>query len=129
MTGVPFDVSDVLLDPDWSQEFSVSRATETVGSDGRTVSSNATFTASGVIHPATAEQLERVPEADRSSEIIAVLTPTRLTPGSDAYLPDVVTWKGKPYRVVNISDWSDFGAGFVEALAASVDMQGKEPTA
>jgi len=129
MTTVPFDVSDVLLDPDFCQEFTVTRATETVGTDGRTVASNASILCCGVITPATAEQLERVPEADRSSEIIAVYTSTPLTSGSSTLLPDVVDWKSGTYRVVDVMDWTDYGVGYCVALCASAGMQGKEPGA
>lgn len=129
MSQVPFDVSDVLLDPDFNQAFQITRTTETVNNSGRTVETTVTVSTSGVIHPATKEQLERVPEADRSSEIIAVYSQTSITPGSDTLLPDVVAWKGKTYRCVGLMDWTDYGVGFSEALCASVDMQGKEPSA
>jgi hypothetical protein len=66
------DVSDLLDDPDFRQNFTVARITETVTSKGRAELSSTNLTISGVIVPATPRQLERLPEADRSSEIIAV---------------------------------------------------------
>ena len=129
MSGVPFDVSDCILDPDFSQEFSIARVTEGVDTKGRTTTSNVTIMCVGVIAPATAEQLERVPEADRSSEVIAIYSTTLLTPGSTIYKPDVVTWRGGTYRVTSVMDFMDYGAGYCLALCSSRDMQGKEPDA
>lgn len=125
--AVPFDVSDVLLDPDWAQEFIVTRYTAGVDSKGRTTESVMEIDGIGVITPSSAEQLQRVPEADRSNEIIAVYSTVQMTSGSDSFKPDVVTWRGNSYRVSSVMDWMDYGAGYSLALCVSTDMQGKEP--
>lgn len=118
-----FNVSDVLNDPELVQTIPVTRATETVGNKGRTQLATRDFTVQGVVHPATEEQLERLPEADRSSETIAVYTATPLTAGDETLAPDTVTWRGGTYKVKSVMDYKDYG--FCEALAVSDTMQGK----
>lgn len=120
------DMSDVLNDPDFSQTFTVTRSVETVNLKGRGETSLEVIPASGVLVPATPRQLARLPEADRSSEIIAVYSREPLTPGSDTFKPDLVTWRGRNYRVVSLDDYADYG-GWCVALAAACDMQGREP--
>jgi len=117
------DVSDVLRDPDLVQSVQVTRAAEDVDDHGRTLLTPGEISIQGVVHPATEEQLQRLPEADRSNETIAVYTATRLTAGDDTHAPDVVTWKGGTYLVKGVWDYSDYG--YFEALAVSNTMQGK----
>lgn len=120
------DVSDVLNDPDFRQDFTVTRSVETVNLKGRGETSSEIIPASGCIVPATPRQLERLPEAERSSEIMAIYSNVQLTPGSETLAPDQVTWRGRNYRVVSLDDYADYG-GWCVALAAAVDMQGREP--
>jgi hypothetical protein len=128
MSGVPFDVSDCILDPDFCQDIAVARRTESVSDKGRMAASNASFTCSAVVMPATPEQLDRVPEADRSNEVLAIYTTVLLTSGDNTHAPDVVTWKSGTYMVKSVQDWTDYGAGYCLALAVSNTMQGKAVT-
>jgi hypothetical protein len=118
------DVADVLQDPDLAQTLTVRRAVVAVDDNGRAAETPSTLTISGVVAPATDEQLQRLAEGDRSSETIAVYTATRLTDGDDTHGPDVVAWKGGTYLVKSVWDWSDYG--YFEALAQSDTMQGKD---
>jgi hypothetical protein len=118
------DVSDVLRDPDLMQTLTVSRAVVGVGDTGRATETVAALSVAGVVAPATDEQLQRLPEGDRSNETIAVYTGTRLTAGDDTHGPDVLAWKGGTYQVKGVWDWSDYG--FFEVLAQSDTMQGKD---
>lgn len=123
---MPLYLADVLDDPELMTPFEVTRATQGVDTKGRTQLVQQNFDAAGEICPATPEQLERLPEADRSTETIAILTGMQLTAGSDTLAPDTVTWRGGTYKVVSVQDWSGFG--FYEVLAQSDTMQGKDVT-
>ncbi|WP_285908115.1 hypothetical protein [Pseudodesulfovibrio pelocollis] len=119
------DVSDVLDDPDFRVEFIVTRSVETVNAQGMTVLTGTDLPMSGVILPATDRQLNRLPEADRSSEVVAVYTSQPLTPGTPTLAPDVVHWRGGQFQVVQVQDWLQTG-GVCIALAAATDMRGRE---
>lgn len=44
-----------------------------------------------------------------------------ITPsGATEYRPDVVMYKGNPYEVFLVNDWTDYGAGFVAAIAKRI---------
>lgn len=122
------DFSDILTDPDVQTEFTLTRTTVTVDDTGRTATTAAESTLTGAILPATDRQLERLSEGDRSSEVVAVYTQTPLTAGTDELAPDEIIWRGTTYRVQQIQDWLTVG-GFCVALAASVNLQGREVTA
>lgn len=118
------DMADVLLDPDYCVDFPVIRSVETVDDHGRAQTVDTEIPAQGAIHPATEEELEILPEAQRVEEIVAVYTATRLTAGDDTHGADRVGWQGGTYKVLKVMDYSQFG--FVMALAQNESMMGKE---
>lgn len=123
------DMAELLADPDLgSCTIVLTRSVETVDAKGRTQQGQSASSQIAVVQPAEPEALERLPEADRSGEVIAVYSTVQLTTGSDTLAPDVVTWQGRDYRVKSVEDRLAI-AGYCLALAVSVDMQGKEPTA
>ncbi len=112
------DVSDIVTDPDFADTFDVIRTTVGVGSGGRN-EVTATQTFPGVVGTVTQNAgvaLQRLAEGERTTSIISVLTPFRLTDGAGPLGADQVVWSGRTYTVMNVSDWSRFGAGFVRAL-------------
>jgi len=111
------DVSDVLSDPDFATVFDVVRTTTAV-SGGRTVlQSQTTANVIGVVQPASTRELERLPEAERTRGAITIYTTFALNAGSAGFTADTVNWNGSSYTVMSVDDWSQFGAGYVKALA------------
>lgn len=43
-----------------------------------------------------------------------------LPPGVVQFKPDIVVYHGDPYEVFLVQDWTDYGAGFIQALARKV---------
>ena len=119
------DVSDVLADPDLEITFTLIRATVTIDGSGRASRQAEKTTLSGVILPATDQQLDRLPEGDRSSEVVAVYCVRQLTSGTETLAPDEITWRGMTYRIKQILDMVTVG-GFCTALAISIGMHGRE---
>lgn len=119
------DMSDVFTDPDLVQDIPVTRATETVDGNGRTALSSEALFMTGTILPAEDKLLERLPEADRSGEIVAVYSTGQLTSGTETLAPDKVTWRGETYEVLKVLDYLEVG-GFCVALARAASMHGRE---
>jgi hypothetical protein len=105
--------------------FRLVRSTESVDAHGRTVLAPTSSPEPGTILPATDQQLERLDAEDRSSEIVAIYTPTLLTTGTDTLAADRVTWKGEDYEVFQVQDFMDT-AGFCVALARATSGHGRE---
>lgn len=116
------DVSDVLLDPDFADTFTVYRQAEVIGDNGRSVRTESVFSAIGVITPDRQATLQRQAEGSNVSETMTVITQFRLTASTDGYDADEVVWNGKRYVVIAVGDCSRYGAGFVEASATLKGM-------
>ena len=112
------DVNDLLTDADLADTFAVKCETEAVSSGGMNqVSTTTTSNLRGVVYPVNSATLLRLPEAERISGQIIIVTPFLLTTGSGTTGADIVTWRGRDYTVCEVNDFSGFGAGFIEARA------------
>ena len=114
------DVSDVLDDPDFCETISVSRTVKSPPVGGVTPPSTPTvFTLVVVVQPATSNDLLRMLDADRVRGAIAIWAK-----GDDALMPkDIVTWRGSTYTINTMDDWSQFGGGYVRALAGQTSFR------
>lgn len=131
------DVTDLLLDPEVAGEtFVVVRRRLTVGAHGRVETGRERHTAVGSVTPTGDQSLAREDAYATQSKSIRVVTSFALRgpskdrgPGGQEvqYLPDVVVWGGDFYVPVSISDYSQFGAGFVEADCTSMDFVDQVP--
>lgn len=118
------NVSGILTDPRFASSFDVERSVKATGDDGRTKTRTETFPGLvGSVQPADGTQLQRLPDGSNLQGAIAIFTRNRLTNGDrftfiDA---DTVLWKGHRYTVLSIKDWTNYGAGHVEAVATLAD--------
>ncbi len=109
-------------------KFDVIRRVETVGSDGRSTISPTTFLGiTGTVGPASGRELDRLPDLDLSRSTISIVTTFRLQNTSPGRLPDHVIWHGDTYQVLSSSDYTAYGAGFVQAVCQMVDAQPTSP--
>jgi galactose-6-phosphate isomerase len=129
---MPFlDVSDLLSDPDLGgTTFSVIRTLS-----GPPVGGLAQLTPTtipnivGSIQPATSTELLRMPDGERVGGAVTVrckfvLIGGGIDPNSGLdRTADQVVFKGQQYTVQSVQDWSDYGAGYVEALCSKVGMR------
>lgn len=122
------DITSLLLDPELgAQSFTINR---TMGSwkKGRFIEEVTVIKAIGNIQPATAEELEQLPEGDRRKGVIVIRTPTPIYETQDAmttdepsqtpakeHATDEIVWRGNAYKVLSAMMWADFG--WYEAFA------------
>jgi galactose-6-phosphate isomerase len=113
------DVTDVLDDPDFNDFFSVRRPALVATSGGTAAETDQTFTQCvGVVTPASAADMQLLPEGSFQQGVISIITKFRLQSGKGVdFGPDIVYWHGASYTVMHVGDWSGFGVGFVEAVA------------
>lgn len=112
------DVSELMTDPDFAGRYPVRRSTSVVGEDGRARAQIADLDFVGSVQPASSSALKRLPDGAVLSGAIMVFTKFILTEGSidNALDADVVMFKGLPYTVMAVDDWSEWGQGFVRAV-------------
>lgn len=118
------DVStDTLLDPDFTDQVVVTRRRDVIGSNGRTtpmkVFKKAIY---ATVTMANSAQLERVPDDQRTSRVISVVTNFPMQGETLGKQPDTLTWLGDTYIISAIDYYPQFGPGFVEAICTSIDL-------
>lgn len=117
---MPFlDVSDILSDPDFSEMISVTRTIKSAPIGGLTQSTTSTFTLTAVVQPATSDDLQRMIDVERLTGAITIYAA-----GPDALLAsDVIAWRGRVYTIHQTDDWSQYGAGYIRALAGMTSLR------
>lgn len=124
------DVSEVLLDPDLTDTFTVLRRKEVVSQQGQVSTVDTPYhNIVGVVVPATPDDLEMLDDNQRTRRTIDVFTRFRLQGSSSGVQPDIIQWRGDSFLVVNLEMNTQFGAGFVKAVCTSIDVQDQPPTA
>ncbi|MGA3827389.1 hypothetical protein [Pseudomonas chlororaphis] len=119
------DVSEILLDPDFMDLGLIcTRAMQTVGEDGRAITTDTDITFAGVVTSDKGDILERLAGAERKKGSITIHTIFKLTAGEGDTTADIVTWQGKRYTVSNINDYKHFGRGFVCATCDLLPLKG-----
>lgn len=122
------DVTDVLLDSDVAgEDFTYARRPETVTQAGRGVRALQVYPGVGSIQPIEDNSMARTEDYDAAANTIQIITMTRLRSvsqdqGGNQFAADIVTWKGNSYVVKTVEDFSQYGAGYVRAVATSQDF-------
>ena len=73
-------------------------------------------------HTLNGRDLLQVPEADRNGEVVRFQTKVRLFVADGGQAPDVVTYRSRRWRIVNVSDYLLQGGVFI-ADGALEDLQ------
>jgi galactose-6-phosphate isomerase len=116
------DVTALLSDPDFTDLFAVTRRAETLDSKGRVVALRKSYpNVIGVVTPNDPSDLDRAADYDSQTKSLTVITQFQLRPATTGFKPDIVEWNGDRYLVRHVSQFSHFGAGFVEAECSSMD--------
>lgn len=119
------DVSEVVLDPDFAENFVIKRSSGSYQLDGW-VDVITTVPMYGAIQPSSSKDLDQVPEGDRIKGAITVwstqpiYTTRRGTGANDGGLSDIIVWQGEDHRVAGLLPWNE--NGFFRAVA--VRMKG-----
>lgn len=106
--------------------FQVQRRRQVVNRFGETVTRTTLLDGVGAVYPSGDNSLVRQADYEVQANTITVVTTFRLqgaaAVGSTNYLPDLVIWNGNPYLVSTVNDFSQYGAGFIEAECSSQSM-------
>lgn len=123
------DVSDVLLDPMLADQFDVIRRAEALGTNGRSTLTPTTIPNQvGVVTMASGNDLIRRDDGSMMSRKISVVTPFRLRGPGNGFAPDQISLGGVIFTVTEILPYNRYGAGFIEALAESMNASDPAPT-
>lgn len=116
------DVSDVLLDVDLADSFTVNRRKQTLDHGRPIIAIETTFNnVYGIVTAAHPNDLDRLDDSQRMGRNLSVVTQFRLQGPAMGYQPDTVIWKGDTYVVKSVDPYPQFGKGFVQAIVGSMD--------
>lgn len=122
------DVSDVLLDPTFTNTFTVNRRVEVIDSNGRpSVTTTVYPNVIGVICAASNNDLMRLPEDDQMGRNMSVVTKFHVQGPSPGVKADTIVWHGDTYIVKYVDVYTQYGAGFVEIIMGSMDSVDTPP--
>jgi len=102
------NVGEIIFDPDFCQNFVVQRK---VGewADGRFVESTGSFNFTGIIIPASAQEINQAPEGDRVTGMMKFYSVNEVYTTNEYGTSDIVVWRGKSYRIINVTPFVDYG--------------------
>jgi hypothetical protein len=105
------DVSDIVVDPDLAEAFTIYRTTGAFGEGGWIANEPTVVPAKGVVTVVNEKELEMIPEGDRVKGAMNfyTTTPINVTSQAGSNISDEIEWKGERYRVVSIAPWVSFG--------------------
>ncbi len=121
------DVSEILSDPDFSEQLTIYRRLQNIDQKGRPNMTPVLVTPQpwGIVEPQDDSPLERKEDFQDLPQLIEIHSQFRLrSAGKDAgveYQPDVVVWNSTQFLVVRVINWSKYGAGFIRSLCTSTD--------
>lgn len=123
------DVSELTHDPDFADKFVVVRRDQSTAADGRSQITPTTFNrVIGVVTAQGPADLIVLEDGQRMPRVVSVVTKFRLRGPADNVLPDQVIIDGVTFTITQILPFTRFGAGFVEAIATSMNAQNAPPT-
>jgi hypothetical protein len=104
------DVSEVVLSSEFAEAFSVARGSGEFQAGGWSQQTS-TVPLYGVVNPATARQLEMLPEGDRPTEALVFFCtkPLYVTSQDRGGTSDVITWRSEQYRILSVMNYSNRG--------------------
>lgn len=108
------DLSDIVNDPDFAQAYTVTRTSGSFGQGGYIPGSPTQIAFWGIIQPASEEDLQQIPEADRTLGMMSFISTdqmykTRVNSDGSSGLSDTIVWNGQTYKIVGTWPWKDFG--------------------
>lgn len=110
------DVSDVLFSPEFCDySLIVKRNTQLVDADGFATNSVTETGFSGVVTVDRSLEARRMQAGQSINGAILIVTTYRLTSGNTGIDADIVSYRGRDYRVTFVDPYTAYGAGFVQA--------------
>lgn len=119
------DMSDVLLPPEFlDTTLTVTRNEQTLDDDGFAVNKKTVTPFGGVVTVDRSLEARRMQAGQVIGGAILIVTIFHLTSGNTGIDADVVTYRGRDYRVTFVDPYTAYGAGFVQAHCELLPFDG-----
>jgi len=116
------DVTDILVDAELTDTFTVIRRKETVDVHGRSSVVETKYPNTiGVVTAVSPNDLDRQDGYQVMNRSISIVSNFFLQGEVTGYQPDLILWRGNKYIVKTVDPYPQFGEGFMQAEAMSED--------
>lgn len=113
------DVTELMTDPDFVDVmFQVSRKSAT-NSYGEIIITECRNKTVGSVQPADGKTVERLPEAERISNLMSFWINGTIVAAEPGKYTDILIFKGQRFQVKNVFDWTTWGRGWCEGLCVA----------
>jgi galactose-6-phosphate isomerase len=113
------DVTEILFDPDFSDEICLIDRVPTVDGFGRNILTEVKFDTVGCIQPASGKVIQRLPEDLRVANMSSFWLHAKIIATAPGKYSSVLVFRGTRYLVQTVFDWSNFGEGFTEGICVA----------
>ena len=119
---MPFlDVTDITLDPDFADRFTVIRRAEVVDNYGRpTITEQLFANVVGVVTVGAPNDLDRREDYQNFTRSLTVVTRFAVQGVITGFQPDIIQWRGTRHLVKHVAPYPQFGRGFYQVECSSM---------
>lgn len=111
------DVSELLLDPDFTDQATLIKRYLDVNANGEAVIAEMETPITAVIQGVNNQDLVKLPEGARLSDAITVYYQGELQAELENGYSDIIVWRGRRYEVGPVTEnFMNHGAGFTKAI-------------
>lgn len=110
------DVSDLLLDPDFTDPLTLIHRTSTVSSLGKNTLVETRVDTYGSVQPISGKDMVRVPEALKMSDIRTFFIKAEILSDGASQYPDIIEFFSQRYQIISVEPWLNFGEGWNKGL-------------
>lgn len=108
------DVSDLLSDPDFTDDLVLIHRTPLVSDLGENSLLERSVPTIGSVQPASGKTLQRLPEALRVGDVSSFWLRGEIVTDQVGAYPDIIQFRGKRYAVQSVMDYTNWGEGWCE---------------
>jgi hypothetical protein len=113
---VTVDISEMMLDPELTETFTVRRPTGSYDGHGQWRATYADTAVVGIAQPMSPREVEMLPEGSRIDNMMSFWSAVEMkTADGNRAEADVIVYQGASYKVVKVNPWGP--SGYWKAMA------------
>lgn len=108
------DVSELMVDPDFINSFTIVRRTTTVNQYGENVLAETEESSFGSVQGIGKDALKRLPDGVQLSSMKTIYTKAVFKADEAGKYSDQIIWDSERYNIITVLPWGNFGSGWYE---------------
>ncbi len=109
------DVLDAISDPMFTDEVTVCRVTQSLGTNGRVTGGETSTTITAVVQPGEGRNVDVFDGGQQVLESLNIFSVYQFVAAAPGITGDEISWSGRRWRVTKVIDYANFGSGYTQA--------------